>query len=424
MATNNPIIFQRQNNIRVSNQIVLIESLKDGPKAITALANDMAISYTAAVKIIGELIDNGLVKAVPDPDSKVKRKNVKGRKPVLVELNSQEGVVCAIDLSRRDISLCLADLSNHILVRDTIENVVIITQRVLEKIAALIQKLLSNPLVKGMPLLSICISSPGKIDKETNNYLYAPKIENAQKVNLPKFFNQYFPVDVYVYNDVNLGCVGEKYFGCIPKDAKHVFFVFCDMTTGSGLILNGQLYEGFNGFAGEFSHCHAIDDCSKSSRSGRLFAVGDIYADIAEQVRHHPNHPLFNKKHYAFEEIRKLFLSNDQIVVNSVTKSAKYNALELLAVANLLDLEYIVIEGRITEFGDRYKDMLIKYFHAYDANHLNPTILFSSLNSDANLLGAVFQGTNMFLLKKFGDMTKKRTSTPDYNVQYYFGNNV
>lgn len=424
MATNNQIVFQRQNNIRVSNQIFLIESLKDGPKAITSLANEMAISYTAVVKIITELIENGLVKVVPDPAEKVKRKNVKGRKPVLVELNKNEGVVCAIDLSRRDISLCLADVSNHIIVRGVIENVVIITQKVLERIVVQIKKLLADPLVQGLPLLSICISSPGKIDKETNNYIYAPKIENAEKVNLPNFFSAYFPVDVYVYNDVNLGCVGEKYFGCIPKDAKDVFFVFCDMTSGSGLILNGQLYEGFNGFAGEFSHFHAIDDYSKASHSGQVFTVGNIFADIQEQVQRNPDHPLFGKKHYDIEEIKNLFFQDDPLVVNSVAKSAKYNALELLSVTNLLDLEYIVIEGKITEFGERYKEMLIKYFNAYDANHNHPKILFSSLNSDANLLGAVFQGTNMFLLKRFGDMTKKRTSTPDYNVQYYFGNNV
>ena len=278
-----PIIFQSQNNIRVSNQIALIESLKDGPKSITNLAKEMSLSYTALVKIIDELSSNGLLYVTQDLSCK-KRKNAKGRKPVLVSLNSKEGVVCAIDLSRRDISICLADLSNRIIVRDSLEDVAIITSKTLDRVVQKVKKLLALPEAEGLPLLSICISSPGKIDKTTGAYIYAPKIANAEQVNLPSFLKSHFGVDVYIYNDVNLGLVGEKSFGCIPKDAQDVLFAFCDMTSGSGLMLNGQLYEGFNGFAGEFAHYHSVDELSKKSRSGKLYTVGEIYLDIKESI--------------------------------------------------------------------------------------------------------------------------------------------
>ena len=108
----------------------------------------------------------------------------------------------------------------------------------------------------------------------------------------------------------------------------------------------------------------------------------------------------------------------------ALERSAQANALALLAMANLLDVEYLVIQGRIEVFGEEYRKKIDDYFHAYDLNHNTAKILYSSLKSQANLLGALYQGSNLFYLRRFGELTSERTGSDHYDVKEYFGDNL
>jgi predicted NBD/HSP70 family sugar kinase len=417
------IAWDNQNNIRVSNQIAVVEALKEGPKSCSELANSLGLSNTAIKKIVVELLNNKLISYDRSKDDTAPSKK-KGRKPIPFCLNKNKGLVAAIDLSGRDMSLCLANLGNEILVRSFVKDVLYIDEKVLLRIVDCLRDMLNDKKVKGMSLLTICISSPGKIDKATGGYFYAPRIIDYKNINLPKFFSKYFNVDTYVYKDTNLGCVGEKRFGVIPNDAKNVYFAFVDITSGSSLIIDGKLYEGSNGFAGELSDYRPVDGPSKESRNGKFYTITEIFADIIQRSKTHPEHPLYGKEVLHLQDVVDLYNKRDSLVTAAVNLSAKYNAIEMLAVTNLLDLDYIVIEGRILEFGETYEQLLIKDYNEYDANHNSAKILFSSLNYEANLLGAAYQGTTMFFLKRFEEMAMERTNSRNYNARKYFENKM
>lgn len=413
-------IYYEQNNIRVSNQLKIINELKDGPRSMTDLSVKLSLSFTAISKIVNELNQAGVVvlEKVSANEKKI------GRKPVLVKLNEDVGVLCAIDLSRQNVMVSLATINNKILCEEVVTHPLLIDRACFENIITTIHHLLEHENVKGRKLLGICVAAPGIIDKETGDFIYAPRVENYQHFNMRTFFGDAFGVPVDIFNDVNLGCIAEMKFGCIPPLAENVYFAYIDSITGSALLLNGKLYVGSHGSAGELPDYH-VSDGEEKPTNGLLYGMYNVFDLLSQGVKKDPNHPLYHSGQImSVETIRDLYYADDPLVSRVLDEIARKNAIQLLATEQLLDLDYIVIQGSITSFGEKFKRKLISYYDHYSASSIQATILFSSLNNEANLLGAVYQANNLYWLRRFGDMTAERTTVSDYNVLQFFGNHI
>lgn len=412
--------LKNPNILRVSNQLQVIRALQRKPQSCSDMARSLSLSNVALMNITEELAREGFIV----PHVPVSQSKVKGRKPLLYTLNVDVGVFCAIDFSGRDLQVALSDMNNAIVARGFVPNILYIDDHALAKVKDVIDELLSRPETKRRKLLGISISTPGEFDRETGNFIYAPRISNCETMNFKTYFEGIYKVNTYLYNDVNLGLVGEREFGCIPKEAKHVYFVFMDYVAGSSLLLDGKIYEGAHGYAGEPSSYAPIDSFSSSQYSGRFFTLNDIYWDLHEQANKHPEDPFYASEPFRFSEVASRFKAGDPVVVKAVEKSAKINAIQLLSVTNLLDLEYVCLEGKMLEFGPRYRELICRYYRQYDANRNTAQILFSSCGHDANLLGAIYQASNMYFLDEFVKLAGKRTNAKDNGIKDFFGKNI
>jgi len=420
MVKNDKTIFENQNNFRVLNQIKIMDYLKKGPQSCAALSEAFSLSFTAVSKILTELCQSGLtimLPAHPEPGKKA------GRWPNYFALNDRLGVVGALDFSSHEVRIALARLDNTIVLEKEIPESEIISKTTLDRVGATLEELLASPEINGLPLLGICISSPGVLTPD-GHYVFAHRIQDYEHLNMKRYFAERFGVEVDVYHDVKLGCVGERVFGSIPKEAQNLYFAYIDNEAGSSFFLNGHLYDGSHGFAGEVNDLAPVDPESKSSMNGNFFTLSDIREALNKALMEAPDHPLKKKNRYTTSDVVALFEAGDPLVTSILDRSARYNAIELLAVANFLDVDYLVLQGRILTFGERYHALLNHYFALYDLNHNQAKIVFSTLGSRANLLGAVYQGGNIYWLKRFGEMTAKRTTSDDYDVTAYFGDNI
>lgn len=399
-------------NIRVANQLNLTSLLLDGPKSLSELTQQMDLSFTALIRIVEETKKAGII--VPATIKNVRSK--RGAKPAYVKLNEKIGVVAAIDLAGMDTKIAIGTMRNHILVSDTIPNVDRINRALLEKVTEKLKALLASPKVGGRPLVGICISCNGKIDKQTNDFFYVLRVDDYEHLNLRTYFRDRFQVDVNVFNDVHLSMVGEQIYGSIPPEAKDVLFVYLGETNGFALMFDGKTYEGAHGFAGEDIRIKTMDRYSENKYYASMYTLQDIRAKIHELVQNHPEHPLYGVKTYDFAEMCDFYKAHDPIVYAAVDESLHINAMRLLSLADLLDLEYIAINGKVLNFGDEYREKLISYFTTYDALRCQTGFLFSPLGEEPALLGALYEGTTLFRAKRFNEMTKRGSRFPNYNV--------
>jgi len=110
-------------------------------------------------------------------------------------------------------------------------------------------------ITEGLPkesILGIGVACAGLIEPGTGKVLYSPNL-NWRDLPLRDMIASKVHAPVYVGNDVNMAALGELHYGAgIGK--KQMVCVFVGTGIGGGIVINGHLYEGANGFAGEVGH--------------------------------------------------------------------------------------------------------------------------------------------------------------------------
>lgn len=108
------------------------------------------------------------------------------------------------------------------------------------------------------PGKSIGISCGGPLDEERGRILSPPNLPGWDDVPIVDMLVERFGVPAMIHNDANACAVAEWKFG-IGKGTKNFVFMTFGTGLGAGLILNGQLYSGSKGFAGELGHIRLAD---------------------------------------------------------------------------------------------------------------------------------------------------------------------
>lgn len=374
-----------QNFIRYNNQLKVLDIMKLGSHSCTDIAKKAGLSNTAAENIVDELIGMNIL--VQSHRTETGRP---GRRPIKYHLNGELGVVASVDLTDRDLLVCISNMNRQILFRDTVKNVIIITESVFREIFAVIRKGLATPTVGRKKLLAVCVASPGIISPETGRYILAPRIENYEKVNLSELFAKEFDCDVIVKKDIAAGLVGEMQFGALSDlRPKNAVFVHFDVNIGLAFLLEGKIHEGDHGFAGELGF-YAPDVNAPMRGAGEYFSITAMYIDIIERLKKEgADHPLAGKAVLDFDEVKLLFLSGDELVSSVVKKNAENLAVQLLNIAYLLDVENVVIDGRIVELGDKFLEYVDSYISRYRRTKTRINVQYTTLMNRAITLGCI-----------------------------------
>ena len=106
---------------------------------------------------------------------------------------------------------------------------------------------------------AIGISSGGPLDSERGIILSPPNLPGWDRVEIVRILEEHYNARARLVNDANASAVAEWKFGA-GRGAENVVFLTFGTGLGAGLILNGRLYEGTNGNAGEVGHVRLCED--------------------------------------------------------------------------------------------------------------------------------------------------------------------
>ena len=404
--------FANQFSFRVDNQLKIINLLRRGPQSIYFLAEHADISFTATNKIVDQLASFDIVTKLPLIPSEKKR----GRFPSLVSLNTSVGVTCAIDLSSQDLIITLNDLMGTVLAKRTINNATFVEEETLGQITTAIKEMLLEKEVENRPLLGICIASPGLISKTTGEIDVSFRIKVASSISLNNYFFNQFGVKTNIYNDVKISCLGETIYGCVPKGTKSFLYVHLGNGCGSALVVDGKIHQGKNGFSGELSN---IKD---NNTNNRLYGLRSLTAEAARidpSLQYDPNYSTID-----IEKMKEDYKNGNPSLLKAIDEMARLNAIQLIAYNDMLDLEYIIIEGPMLLFKEKFKESLLKYINYYDMVEFRAKILFSSLNESSSLMGAIYQANSIYFLDKLEEITNIRDPKGNYDISETFGDYI
>lgn len=214
---------------------------------------------------------------------------------------------------------------------------------------------------------AIGIGVPGLIDEQAAMVYDVVNIPSWKKLPLKKWIQDRYSLPVEINNDANCFALGEFYFGK-GKSVSSMIGTTIGTGLGSGIIINGKIYTGRNGGAGEFGMVPYLDQCYEYYASGQFF--DNVYGTPGEVV--------FTKAK-----------AGEESALSQYAEMGKHlgNAVRMMLFA--LDVELIVFGGSVRHAWPYFQEAMWKQIKTFPftrvLEHLK--IEVSELNN-AGILGA------------------------------------
>ncbi len=234
--------------VRKHNTATVMDVLRHhAPLSRAELAARIGLNRSTVSSIIYDLLQQGLICETELQTARM------GRPGMLLTLNSHGGGAVGLEIGVDFISILLCDFLAQVLWRERIPTTPKDTQAViLERAANLISQALTMAATQHLRLLGLGVGLPGLVDLNEGQLIVAPNLR-WRDVPLRMLWSQRFGLPIFVENEANAAALGEYYFGA-AKDVKNFLYLSAGVGLGGGIILNGQLYRGSHGYAGEIGH--------------------------------------------------------------------------------------------------------------------------------------------------------------------------
>ena len=231
--------------MRAINRQIVLNFVRDrGPISRAEIARLTKLQRSTVSEIVDSLLGEGLVEEIGAGRS------TGGRCPTLLALRASGAAAVGIDIAPTHTTVAVCDLSGCVLERESFE-----TDRDFEKTirraTASAGRLLgrSPGNVEG-----VGVSLPGLVDPSTGRLVYVPYF-NWRDLDVGRTIAAATGLNVAVDNDANAAALAELWFGRAEvSEARDFIMVFIAEGVGTGIILDGQIYRGVGGAAGEFGH--------------------------------------------------------------------------------------------------------------------------------------------------------------------------
>jgi predicted NBD/HSP70 family sugar kinase len=176
-----------------------------------------------------------------------------GRPPTLLQFNSRAGCVLAVDLGATSVDVAVTDLSAEVLA--TVGHRIDIGEGpevVLGEVDRLAQEVLAESGLTPADVCAVGVGVPGPVEFSTGRPSHPPIMPGWHDYPVPSAFGRY-ECPVYVDNDVNVMALGEM---GVAGSAQDVLVVKVGTGIGCGIIVDGQVYRGAQGSAGDIGHIY------------------------------------------------------------------------------------------------------------------------------------------------------------------------
>ncbi|MDX3001760.1 ROK family transcriptional regulator [Kribbella solani] len=257
-----PVRVGSKELIREINSSLLLAELRGGLLSRTELAKRTGLSLPTVSEIVAELLRRGVV------EERETALSGGGRKPVLLALKADAGFVIGIKVTETRVIGVRTDLNAGIVARATAA----VPADDVPTVVRVITRLVRGLRPKSAPLYGVGVGLAGVVDRASGVVRHATYAD-WRDVDLAGLLADKLGVPVVVDNDVNTLVANEQWFGA-GRGVSDMAVVSIGRGIGLGMVLDGRLYRGAGGGAGEFGHLKVADgpDCACGG-SGCLEAV-------------------------------------------------------------------------------------------------------------------------------------------------------
>jgi predicted NBD/HSP70 family sugar kinase len=235
--------------VATSSYVNIIEALlENGSMSRSELASSIGLSRSALTEMSRVLIQHQFVEESPS----VIDKQRKGRPSIMLSLNARYGYFVGVGLTEDPPLMALTDCHGNVLAEHEI-GMVMEPEAVAAAIARGIPHLTRASKIAREKVLGIGVALSGHVNHAKGMCLHS-NLLGWHDVPVAKIVQRVAGIPAYVDNDAHAVALGQKLFG-MARELKSFTVVMLGKNIGSGSYLQGRLYRGHTGAAGEIGHC-------------------------------------------------------------------------------------------------------------------------------------------------------------------------
>lgn len=384
--------FIREANL--SSVLRLIHS--QAPISRAQLAVITGLNKSTISSLVDELISRNLVNEAGS------NSNGAGRPATLLEINSQAGLIIGVELGVDFVSVAVTDfLGNITWRRRENANPNEDQQKMINQTLHIVKEAMAAGKKKNAKFLGMGLATPGTVDLKKGVLIFAPNL-HWRNVPFGKIFSEQTKLKVFLENDANAAATAEHLFGT-ARQCQDFLFVFAGVGIGGGLFLNGKLYRGKNGYAGEIGHfpimaepsqtvCHCGNRGCWETYANQYSIIQRVQArlevkrtSIIPKLMMEQNSPL------TIPLIKQAADAGDREAIDSFAEAGHAMGQGFASLINIFNPEKIILGGPLSIAGE----YLLPPIKVTMTRHSMPEIdqqvevLLSPFGPDASLIGAI-----------------------------------
>jgi glucokinase len=263
------------------------------------------------------------------------------------------------DLGGNKLKVALVDSEGSIVAQNHVASEVKDAPGLIDHISSSIQALTKN--VKEGRVAAVGIGLPGLINRNQNKIEIFPKLQDVTEYDvIGEIQRRLAPLTVIFDNDANMAAYGEFVIGS-ARDKQSAFYVTIGTGIGAGIILDGHIWRGATGFAGEFGHMtinpEGLDcTCGSFGCLETVASAPNIVRRARERLFRDSTSSLsklgLRRGEFTSQDIAKAAGNGDELAQLIIERTGMYLGVAIANVVNLLNVEMVVLGGGVMEAGN------------------------------------------------------------------------
>jgi predicted NBD/HSP70 family sugar kinase len=296
------------------------------------------LTRTTVSDVVNGLLNEGLVEEVGRGES------IGGKTPILLSIVPDSRYLIGLNLAQDKFIGAIVNLRGEI--KETVE--IKVNDNDGDKALELVYKILDELIRKKIkPIVGIGVGTPGLVN--TREGVIVNAVNLAWKdLPLGALLEKKYKVPVSILNDSQATAIGEYVYGGNHEPDENLIVVNVKHGIGAGILINGRLFQGDGGGAGEIGHVVVQENgiqC-RCGKSGCLETVASARAVINQLGVS------------SFEQALTEFSSNNGNSKKIITNAGKYLGISLANLIGTLNIQKIVLTGDMTQLGETWLDAI------------------------------------------------------------------
>ena len=383
------------NIIRRLNKAAIFNAVRDNHNGISRadVARVTGLSRATVSAIVEELINASLVREARIGASRG------GRRPTILELNPDAGRVVGVDIGATHLIVAVADLSGRTLAEcEAPFDIAAGPTAGLEQVSLAVERMLQKAGCSWNDIAMVAVGVPGPVVTKLGMVVAPPIMPGWDGFPIRQRLQELWNRPVFVDNDADLGALGEWTYGA-GKGESNLAYIKIGTGIGCGILLNGEIYRGVLGTAGEIGHVTISEDgppctcgnygCLEAMAGGRAIAQR---AQLAVKAGQRTSLAVISvEREVTAHDVALAAKEGDAVSQQLLSDAGRHIGSALANLINLLNPGLVLVGGGVVGAGDY---LLNSVRTAVNERSMRPSlqatrIEVAALGRRSTLMGAV-----------------------------------